>query len=461
MSIQLSDAERARIAHEVSERYGVMCRPDVVQRIEQGQTTTPEYVWDGRSQLVPVVAKAQGEPLRRNIDAKWKSLARRNRLEEAKRREAGPVDPAPPVSRAPKRPNNAAALARLREIAEVRAGEIRAFASGGATLRQIAAKMDISEAYARKYCDKWQIEPAPQARKENAEVIARRDRVRDLAKSGMRAKEIAAAVGISERNVWNDLRVLGLNLKREPVPKPQKVPDTRRQDAVAARRVLVADCLANGITESRAIAAALNVTMRCVQLDLRAIQGPRVMVKKPRSTRADLADKKVPNYGRQNAVAARRALVSDCLAKGITETRAIAQALNVTLRCVQCDLRAIQGPRNVVKKDRPTRADLAADKVRRTEAIRRLRAEGLTYPKIASAVGCSLPTVAYTLSDLGMTDKTRIKGHVGNEETVRRVMALHANGYSCRRIAAEVGIGSGTAHRIIETNKKQGGRDAA
>jgi len=391
MSIQLSDAERARIAHEVSARYGVMCRPDVVQKIEQGHTTTPEYVWDGRSQLVPVVAKAQGEPLRRSIDAKWKSLARRNRLEEAKRREVGTVQPTEPLSRAPKQPNNAAALARLREIAEARAAEIRAFAAGGATLRQIAAKMDISEAYARKYCDKWQIEPAPQPRKENGEVIARRDRVRDLAKSGMRAKEIAAAVGISERNVWNDLRVLGMNLKREPAPKPERVPDTRRQDAVAARRSLVADCLAKGMTETRAIAAALNVTLRCVQLDLRAIQGPRI----------------------------------------------------------------------VVKGHRPTRTDLAADKVKRTEEIKRLRAQGLTYPKIARALGCSLPTVAYTLSDLGMTDKTRTKGHIGNEDTVRRVMALHAKGYSCRRIAAEVGMGSGTAHRIIETNKKRGARDAA
>lgn len=390
MFTELNDAERAQIALEVSKRYGVMCRPEVIKRVEQGHTTTPEYVWDGRSQLVPVVPKEAGQPLRNALNAKWSALARRNRLEDAKRREKGHAEPQQPQSRAPKQPNNTAAVARVREIAEARAVEIRAFAATGATLREIAAKMEIGEHYARKYCEKWQIEPAPQPRKQNEDVIERRDRIREMAKAGMRAKQIAAALGASERNIWNDLRVLGINLKRAPAPKPEKVKDTSRQDAVIARRARIAECLANGITETRAIAEALQVTMRCVQLDLHAIRLPIVQV----------------------------------------------------------------------EPQRVSRGDIAAAKAERTEEIRRLRELGKTCPEIAHAVGVSLPTIAYTLSKLGLTDKSHLTGHVGNPATVRRVMGLHAKGLTIRRIAAEVGVSNGTVQRIIKANA-EGNRHAA
>ena len=391
MSIQLSDLERARIAHEVGQRYGVLCRPEVVQRLAPGHSGTPEYVWDGRSQLVPVVKRERSAPLRAAIDAKWKSLARQRRLQAAKDHEEAQKAPKPKPSRAPKQPNNTMAVARVREIAEERAAEIRAFAAKGATLREIAAKMEIGENYARKYCEKWKIEPAPQPRKQNADVIARRSRIAELVKAGLRAKEIAADLGMSERNVWNDLRVLGLNLKQPAAPKPEKTKNTSRQDAVEARRVLVAECLAKGMTDSRSIAEALHVTRRCVQLDLKALQSPRV----------------------------------------------------------------------VVKRQRITRADIAAAKARRSDEIGRLRRQGKTCPEIAEAVGVSLHTVAHTLSRLGLTDKAHLKGHVNNPETIRRVMALDAKGYTRRGIAAEVGVSNGTVQRIIEANSKKGQRHAA
>ena len=373
MSIQLSDSERAQIAHEVGQRYGVLCRPDVVQRLAPGHSGTPEYVWDGRSQLVPVVKREHSAPLRAAIDAKWKSLARQRRLQAAKDREEAQKAPKPKPNRAPKAPNTAAATARIKEIAAARAAEVRLFAAKGATVRDIAAKLNVTEHYARSYCAAWEIDLVPQDRKVDPDLAARRARVKELAAAGLRAREIAEQCGVNVRVIEYDLRRLGLRI-RKPAAPPK--PKHDRLAPVLARRARVAALVAEGVTSSSEIAARLDITRRCAQIDLVALRGAAVRPTKPsRPTRDDISAAKIERTRR----------IGEMRSAGMTG-KAISLALNCSLHTVFHALSALG----------LTNPDHLTGHIGNPEMIERvmhLFAQGMARRRIADQVGISLGSV--------------------------------------------------------------------
>ncbi|MBL3569922.1 hypothetical protein BV509_01045 [Rhodovulum sulfidophilum] len=107
----------------------------------------------------------------------------------------------------------------------------------------------------------------------NPALAARRQSVRVMvAEGGRTGAEMAQALGVSEAAIWNDLKVLGLNLKPVTHGLPQGLSDhnAARAAAVEDRRSRIADMAARDMTRTQ-IAEAFGVSPRSLYADIAAL----------------------------------------------------------------------------------------------------------------------------------------------------------------------------------------------
>lgn len=395
--ITLPDDYRARVAAEVAARYGVQCKPEVVQHVERGTTSQPRWVWDGK-QLVPVQTLTDATPghaLRAATNARWAGIQRKKRLDAAKAAETGTV-----VRGSSKQAASAEARAAVAARAAERAADVARFAEGGKTLEEIGAHMGVGTKAAREYCKLKGI--AWVAKPRSRPVVVMTDGLRsEMAKLAetMTSKQIADALGITHKAAQQRLYKFGLTAKRPPPAKPFAKGQRTRAGYVPCRAVLDA---------------------------------------------------------KQAEIAARREKVRELTAQGLTD-RLIGEALGMHKSAVRRDRRElgikVRSSDAVKKRLDHGMGAVRAKRDARDTQVRNMRADGMTVEAMAKALSCGVATVSATLSRLGLTQHG-MRGNVGDPLILARVQALASKGLTRVQIAAELGMARSTVQRVVDRLRK-------
>lgn len=326
----ISEDQKARIAAEVAARYGVQCKPDVVQIVPQGASSFPGYVFDGR-QIVPIVKQAHGEAARKAINATWREAARKKRVMAAKAKEAvGPVQ---------------RAKSSIQIAAEMRRQQIRNLASQGQTLQQIAAYLGIKERTLSAYCSEHKIEVIRPPRKVSSgnpkwkEYTARA--IAFISAEPRTISQIAEFMGIRTDAVRRFCRRKGLTYLREARTKEltkRQAGSMRRQERQAqwaARRVKVGEMFDTGLSAS-AIAAQLGCSLSAVRSDLRELGKTSEGRRKENAAMGIKGTKEM----RQEVLNERREMVREMRLKGMSIAQ-MAREIGCSESAVQRDMVAI------------------------------------------------------------------------------------------------------------------------
>lgn len=386
----ISPEEQARIAAEVAARYGVMCKPEAVQRVATGATAFhTDYVWNGH-QLVPVVKPENGQAWRGAINSAWREAARKKRLAEADRK-------AREASGGAKVATGGDHRAKVRAQAEAKAEAIRKLAEGGATLDDIAAHMGITYHSARKYCQHWKIRAAPKHGGRSGQAVkadARRNEVLAFAMSGDKTiGDVAAFLKITWGAAQKYVHAQGIPVvKRQQSPAGQAKPRAKAEPKPAPvprpdlteRRAKIAELFKAGYPASQ-IALDVGVSAKAVGSDIRRM-GLR---------RADY-----PLLWQTKAHVERQ-------------------------------------------------AQKHAKMAERREKVGAMRAEGKSIPQIAEALGCSKSAVHRDIAALGIKIAINPCGFVGSPEYVRQVKAMRARQMTVSEIAAALKLAKSTVCRLI------------
>jgi|GEM_PF-5588942 len=288
----ISEDQKARIAAEVAARYGVQCKPDVVQVVPRGVSGLPGYEYVERIGLRQVDGKSGRDTVKAMIGAGVREAARKRRLAVAKAKEEADAPPAvkaykPKRKLGPRSPDDPRMVA-ARERLERTMG----FAGkGDKTVRQIADFLGISWNAAQNYCRLRQIpyrvpekgavaqvrrQKKVEAAQKREALAARREKVAELFKQGWTAPRIQQEVGSTRNEVHVDLKRLGLKRADYPAlittPKKSNHPPPKRRleemKAIAAeRRAKVVVMRAEGKTV-RQIAEALGVGSSTITDDI-------------------------------------------------------------------------------------------------------------------------------------------------------------------------------------------------
>ena len=254
----ISEDQKARIAADVAARYGVQCKPDVVQIVPRGVSGLPGYVFEG-NQLVMAVKGKPGDAIRGQINAAWREYHRKRRVAAARAREAG----------------SAPVKSERQVAAEVRLAQIRDMAARGNGLAEIARYMGVKRDTARNYCAKHGIEV-----KREAVVNPRWHERSARAKAWIAAEprllaDIAAFMGNSKQCAKRFCTKHGLTYVTEVQLRASKPKKERRKPtglsperlaARDARRQKVAALHAEGLTP-REMVERIGITKRPIYRD--------------------------------------------------------------------------------------------------------------------------------------------------------------------------------------------------
>lgn len=407
----ITEHRKERIAAEVAARYGVQVMPDAVQIIPQGVSGFPGFVFDG-FQLVPVVKQSRGEAMRAIKAANWRNAARQRRLARAASEEK--------ISPAAKSPRVIAAEARL--------DQVRDMAAKGATVKQIAAYLGILEKSAGKYCRDHGV-PVAKVEPKRKEILAAKCAAA-LAfgqESPRTIKDYAAFLGTNVRSAHafvtgHDLP--WVRVERGATGNSQRDRQIERGKAIRARiearRVKVARMFSDGLS-MRAIARKLGVMDFTIKQDVVAL-----------------------GLDRSTSSAKSRSEAQEDRARRMIEAR------EAKIRAKKEAAEERRRARNEAEAARKmARAEELARKVsERRAAVKEMRLQGMSIPRIANQLGVARSVVDRDISALGLTTKVHPCGYVGNVALMDQVRDLRAKGLSGLEIARRMGIAKSTLWRM-------------
>lgn len=396
----ISEDQKARIAAEVAARYGVQCKPDVVQVVPRGVSGMAEYEFVPGIGLREVERKSGREKVKAMIGAGVREAARKRRLAAAKAKEEAAMKPSLPKKvSAPKKSalTREEFLAQQKRAAEARAEVARQMAGQGATINAIADALALSLGGARAFCRKFCIEfpkRPPISEKRISKVAQRVDQVRAfVAEQPRSCREIADHIGFTVSAARRMCKKYGIEILAE---RAKSQPRDHRAFAQGVKR----------------------------------------------------------RSERDAAVKARRAQVADLFKAGVG-SQEIAQRLGLDQWTVKRDIAAqhllrSEFPSNVQRGGfRPMSEQRAAEIEARRAEVKRRRASGQLIAEIAVALGVTESTVQRDMRALRLPMLFTGKGYVNSPEHVEKVRAMRAREMTIREIAEALNIARSTAFRIV------------
>lgn len=399
----------------------------------------------------------EGVSWRDSGPAQMRQRFRAERIARAKAREEGEnKNSAPTAVALPKREQIDARTDKRILAAEARLTAARAFAEGGRTVLEMAAHLGVSADHAARYCSKHKIllKPKPTTEARSASIAARDHIIRELAASGLSAREIAEKVGGSKYGVYSRAARIGVSFSSRRGPRKDEARQSKkrsREDVLAARRAVAADrrelvrSLAQQGKDASEIAKELKVSVRLVYRDVRDLS-------------ISLASSHKYHHGPTTAVLARWEQIRTAAAKGLTVAQ-IADQLGVKAALVRRDAaRAGISVSRVRPSTEAARRVLCAKLATRREVLAGVFRPEMTRFELLQAMAekgheMKIGVLEQDMRALGL--RTSRKGRNLNSsraEDVRSdVEALLRTGLSVATVARRVGLSVGRIMKMQST----------
>jgi len=276
-----------KVADEVSARYGVPVRAEVVKTIPRGHSALPSATWDGR-QLVSNEAKVSPTDFGAINHAVWQNRLRGERLRKADalakcKTDAESQRKAEAIIRRAEEANTPRKARPISATMQARRGQVADLHRRGFDRKAIAAATGLSlkSVVGIAAVMKLQLAQAPKAAKPAAQitVIERRQRLPQLLDAGAKVAELTQIFGVKRRTLQTDCQSIGRELctgdgRRAANGNRLGVPRDRWEAHLSAQRQERAKKLpqlvAAGLTRFE-IAAALGVSASTIRSELRAL----------------------------------------------------------------------------------------------------------------------------------------------------------------------------------------------